>query len=82
MFDTVDQARSFVGPGDEPQQMADIVSEAWASFARTGSPAAAETTKWRPFTATDRAVTILDLEPHVEVDPRARIHDLITRARG
>ena len=34
VFDNVERARDFVGRGDEPQVLADQMSEAWLAFAR------------------------------------------------
>lgn len=81
VFDNVELSRDFVGPGDEPQQMADIMADAWINFARFGSPQRKGLPYWPQFSRQDRAVMYLDLDSHVEHDPLARVHALIACAR-
>ena len=63
VFDNVERARNFVGRGDEPQVVADAMSDAWLAFARTGDPG------WPAYDREDRATMIFDLESKVVDDP-------------
>jgi para-nitrobenzyl esterase len=54
---------------DEKQALATMMSEAWATFARTGTPAAEGLPEWRPFTAGDRAVMRLGPMPELVTLP-------------
>ncbi|THD56401.1 carboxylesterase family protein [Phenylobacterium sp.] len=63
VFDNVEKARNFVGRGDEPQVVADQMSDAWLAFARTGDPG------WPAYDARTRATKLFDLESRVVSDP-------------
>ncbi len=70
VFDNVDVAPDMVGePTDETAAMADAMSEAWISFARTGDPNNAAIPAWAPYDLDRRAVMHFDVEPHVVDDP-------------
>lgn len=81
-FDNLGQpgVEVFTGP-QPPQSLADAMSDAWASFARTSEPGDA----WPPFagdaagaTATAEAapIMIFDTESHVAADPLAAVRQL------
>src|SRR5213075_1889463 len=59
VFDNVERARNFVGRGDEPQMLAEQMSEAWLAFARTGDPG------WAAYDAAARATKLFDVESRV-----------------
>ncbi|WNJ16287.1 carboxylesterase family protein [Pontibacter sp. G13] len=62
--------------GDNPpQQMADMMSRAWAQFVRSGNPNHEGLPDWPTYHLRKRATQILDLKPHVVDDP-ARSHRL------
>jgi len=69
MFDNVETARNFVGPGDEPQILADQMSEAWLAFARTGDPATPALPDWPAYDPGRRATMVFDLESKLVEDP-------------
>ena len=75
-FDNVALSPGMVGssPADQAraQQMADIVSETYIAFARTGNPNNTKLPKWPSFDATKRPTMIFDLPTRVEDDPRGR----------
>ena len=52
--------------------MADIVSEMYIAFARTGSPNTKALPHWPTFALPQRPTMLLDLPPRVENDPRGR----------
>ena len=53
------------------QDMADVVSEAFLAFGRTGDPNTAKLPRWPNFNVTERPTMIFDLPPRVENDPRS-----------
>ena len=69
MFDNVETARNFVGAGDEPQILADQMSEAWLAFARTGHPATSALPDWPAYDPERRATMVFDLESRLVEDP-------------
>jgi para-nitrobenzyl esterase len=71
VFDNVEKARNFVGRGDEPQVLADRMSDAWLAFARTGDPG------WPAYDAQRRATMIFDLESRVEEDPLPEVRQVL-----
>ena len=77
VFDNVEKARSFVGRGDEPQSMAEQMSEAWLAFARTGNPNTPALPDWPAYDPQTRSTMIFDLESRVENDPWSEIRRLL-----
>jgi para-nitrobenzyl esterase len=69
MFNNVESARGFVGPGDAPQKLADKMQAAWLAFARTGSPNCAALPDWPAYDVTRRATMIFDNVCRVADDP-------------
>jgi para-nitrobenzyl esterase len=54
------------------QRMADIVSETYIAFARTGDPNNGKLPRWPAFDLKQRATLLLNDPPTVEDDPRGR----------
>ncbi len=71
VFDNVEKARNFVGRGDDPQILAEQMSEAWLAFARTGDPG------WPAYDADDRTTKIFDVQSRVEHDPYAELRVIV-----
>ncbi len=71
VFDNVEKARNFVGRGDEPQKVADQMSEAWLAFARTGDPG------WPAYEPTHRTTKMFDLESRIEDDPLREVRAVL-----
>jgi para-nitrobenzyl esterase len=73
-FDNVAVSPGMVGSSDadkaQAQQMADIVSETYIAFARTGDPNNSHAPQWPAFDLTRRATMIFDLPSRIENDPR------------
>jgi para-nitrobenzyl esterase len=82
VFDNIETSRDFVGPGPDPQRMANIMTDAWVAFARNGSPQTPALPTWPEYKPGTRAVMDLDLQSNVVYDPKGRVHDLVARARG
>jgi para-nitrobenzyl esterase len=53
-----------------PVALADLMHEAWSTFARTGCPAAVAMPAWPPYTAGQRATMALDVQSTVLCDPQ------------
>lgn len=70
VFDNVAYSQSMSGSGDEQQRVADILSETWIAFAKTGDPNNAMIPQWPAYDTSDRAVMVLDVEPQVVNDAR------------
>lgn len=72
VFDNVALSESMSGTGEEQQALADVMSEAWLAFARSGDPNHKGLPEWPTYNAETRATMIFDNEPKVVNDPRAR----------
>ncbi len=77
VFDNVETARNFVGRGEAPQQMAELMAPSWLAFARSGDPATPALPSWPAYDAEARATMVFDLEPRVENDPLSEIRALL-----
>ena len=75
-FDNVALSPGMVGSSaadmERAQKMADVVSETFLAFARTGNPNNARLPKWPAFDLARRPTMIFDEPPHIEDDPRGR----------
>ena len=68
VFDTTDVPDTTRGAPDAPG-LAAVISEAWANFARTGSPQTAALPTWPAYNATDRGTMLFDAKCQVAKDP-------------
>jgi len=73
VFDNVENSRALVGPGPDPQKVADQMSAAWISFARTGDPNTAMAPRWPRYDSAHRATMIFNVTSKVEDDPYAEV---------
>jgi para-nitrobenzyl esterase len=75
-FDNIALSPGMVGSSEadkaRAQQMAEIVSETYLAFARTGNPNHAYALVWPAFDLEQRATMIFDLPSRIEDDPRGR----------
>jgi para-nitrobenzyl esterase len=72
VFDNVEVAREgLLGPGPAPQLMADMMSGAFAAFARTGSPQHPTLPSWPPYETQRRQTLIFDVPPGNAADPQS-----------
>lgn len=70
MFDNVKRAEAMVGPPtDETAAMAEMMSETWLAFARSGDPNNATVPSWKPYDLEARTVMLFDTPPTAESDP-------------
>jgi para-nitrobenzyl esterase len=77
VFDNVERARDFVGRGDEPQAVADQMSEAWLAFARTGNPSTPAIPDWPAYEPGRRATMLFNVESRVENDPMPEVRKVL-----
>jgi para-nitrobenzyl esterase len=68
-LNNVDKAPSLIGDGPELQGIADRISSAIATFARTGNPNGGGRPQWDPFDAKRRATMVLGENIHQVNDP-------------
>ncbi len=80
MFSNVHLSRPLVGTGEEPQIMADMMSDAWISFAKTGTPSSELLPEWPAFTADDMKAMKLDIEPEVVTAPEGDMVKILEQA--
>ncbi|HVN01452.1 MAG TPA: carboxylesterase/lipase family protein [Caulobacteraceae bacterium] len=77
VFDNVEKARNFMGRGDEPQVLAEQMSEAWLAFARTGNPATAALPDWPAYETGRRATMVFDLDSKLVEDPYPGVRKVV-----
>lgn len=76
MFDNAEMPSALVGTGEEAARMAEMMSDAWIAFARTGEPSSELLPGWEPYTVSDRNVMELDLEPQLIEDPERTVREI------
>ncbi len=77
VFDNVEKARNFMGRGEEPQALAEQMSQAWLAFARTGDPNTPALPHWPAYDPQGRATMMFDLESRIENDPMAEVRKIL-----
>lgn len=80
VFDNVAKSASMSGVGDEQQALADVMSEAWLAFARSGNPNHAGLPTWPRYDAEKKATMVFDNKPQVVNDPRGKERAVIDSA--
>ncbi|WP_031556189.1 carboxylesterase family protein [Parvularcula oceani] len=78
MFDNVDKSRVLVGPGEEPGRLADMMSDAWLSFAKPGEPKSELMPEWKAYSPRNRWVMQIDLEPEMVKDPERAAREVLS----
>ena len=82
MFNNVEEGRALVGTGPEPVTMGEMMSDAWASFARTGKPSSELLPEWQPYETSERRTMVLDLEPELASDPVKGMREIVSSDAG
>jgi para-nitrobenzyl esterase len=78
VFDNVSRVPSTFGARtDEAQRIADLMSNAWLSFARTGSPRTQALSNWLPYDPKQRKVMRIDTQCSLLTDPFRSRHELL-----
>jgi para-nitrobenzyl esterase len=67
-FDNTDDV-PMTGDRPDKHELAAVISEAWAAFARSGDPSHPGIPKWEPYTVDKRATMLLDIPCRLENDP-------------
>lgn len=80
VFDNVARSTSITGSGPEQQRLADLMSDAWIAFAKTGNPNTSALPQWPRYTQANRATMIFDTQPEVVVDPDMEERQLLQEA--
>jgi para-nitrobenzyl esterase len=80
VFDNVAKSESMSATGPDQQKLADIMSESWLAFARSGDPNHALIPTWSAYEPERRSTMIFDLAPRVVDDPRAGERIVFRRA--
>ena len=76
VFDNIAQPGSRTGTGPAAQAVADRMSDAFLSLARTGDPNHAGAPHWPKYTLPERQTMIFDRESRVVADPRREEREL------
>jgi para-nitrobenzyl esterase len=71
-FDNIAYCPTMVPNTAEAQKMADIMSDVWIAFARTGHPLTKMIPEWPRFNLENRPTVIFDLQLRIENDPRGQ----------
>ncbi len=79
VFNNIEKGRSMVGPGSEPQRLADLMSAAWIAFARTGNPNTAALPQWPAYDINRRATMIFNVNSRVQDDPYSEIRRILLK---
>jgi para-nitrobenzyl esterase len=77
VFNNVESQRNMVGPGPEPQRLADLMNSSWIAFARTGNPNTNVLPQWPSYEPNQRATMIFDVHSHVQKDPYGDIRRIL-----
>jgi len=80
VFDNVAKSESMSGTGADAQHIADMMSETWLAFAKTGDPNNKTIPTWPAYTAKDRPMLVFRDKPGVENDIRAAERKLVAVA--
>jgi para-nitrobenzyl esterase len=76
VFDTVATSPAFMGR-DNPQSLAEQMSEAWLAFARTGDPNTPALPRWPAYEPSRRATMVFNHTSRVVEDPYAGVRKVV-----
>ena len=76
VFDNVQKSLSFMGRNN-PQALAEQMSEAWLAFARTGNPSTPALPDWPAYETSRRATMVFDLESKLVEDPYPSVRKVV-----
>ncbi len=77
VFNNIENMRDMVGPGPEPQRIADLMSVAWISFARTGNPNTEDLPPWPAYDLKSRSTMVFNLDSEIQQDPYRDIRRIL-----
>ena len=82
VFDNLHLAEVLTGPATpDNQALADLMSEVWTTFARTGAPTGPGLPPWPAYTPGERKVMVFGDEVRIAADPAPRLREAIASAR-
>lgn len=79
LFDNVTLSHRLTGTGAEAYAMAEMISETYIAFARTGNPNHPRIPHWPAYDLTRRATLAFDLTPRIIDDPRSEARKLFSQ---
>ena len=77
VFDNIERAKNMTGGGQEAHKLADIVSQAWINFAKTGTPNHKGLPNWPAYNPTNTATMHLDKTCEVKQQLDKELFDLV-----
>ncbi|HTK80438.1 MAG TPA: carboxylesterase/lipase family protein [Rhizomicrobium sp.] len=77
VFDNVERTRPLVGPGADPQKLADQMSAAWIAFAKTGNPNNAAIPDWPAYSSERRTTMMFDVKSRTADDPDSAVRQVL-----
>ncbi|MEO6340766.1 MAG: carboxylesterase/lipase family protein [Caulobacteraceae bacterium] len=77
IFDDLGHSPNLAGTGPDSQAMADLMSEAWIAFARSGNPQTKALPTWPKYDAKRRATMQFDLPPKLADNPAGPALDIL-----
>jgi para-nitrobenzyl esterase len=80
VFNNVETSRNVVGPGPDPQRVADLMSSAWIAFARTGNPNTNGLPRWPAYDLKTRATMVFNVTSRVQKDPYGEIRRILLKS--
>jgi para-nitrobenzyl esterase len=80
VVDNVAKSASMSGTGEQQQALADVMSEAWLAFARTGNPNHDALPEWPAYDVQSKATMVFDNHAVVVNDPRGSERAIIDGA--
>jgi para-nitrobenzyl esterase len=78
VFDNISKPGA-TAEGPDAQKMADVMSETFIHFARTGDPNNRHIPRWERYTLPRRRTMVFDVPPHAEDDPRGAERKLFAK---
>ncbi len=80
IFDNLAAAIRIAGePGPESEKLANLMSESWVTFARSGDPTTDGLPEWPSYNIAERPTMIFDIDPRVENDPRSEQREMMAK---
>ena len=81
VFENATDGTGFVGTNPARLELAPKVSNAWATFARTGNPKTKDFADWKPYTTDSRSTMVIGLKSQAMDDPWKQARLVFTEER-
>ncbi|EGF92384.1 para-nitrobenzyl esterase [Asticcacaulis biprosthecium C19] len=79
VFRTTAVPDSITTDSDDARRIADLFSDAFIAFAKSGSPQTPALPQWLPYTMAGRETMLMDLPPQLALDPRGEERKLFSK---